>query len=455
MPLYRHPAGIQGQLHTSRFPASSSALLPASFFTSHHISYLPLLHQVLFEEISRMEPRDASHAGSWYSDSQRTLSRQLDQWLAQVPDQIEGLGSMPIPGARIIIAPYGYDMSSSGYSADFLAMPATHTQVPAQLMPTKRWICRKRKNPKPSSFTTTTYGILPICSKRIFILGPSHHHYLSTLALPELTSYSTPLSDDPLPLDTELINKLLATKATRPNGSSVGFTTMSRSIDEDEHSIELHLPYIHRRLQLQYPDKPTSEYPPLVPIMVGSTSASTENAFGALLAPYLEDPSNAFVISSDFCHWGSRFRYTYYVPQAPKPGPRLPLSAEDLPQPGDEAKEVEEKVEMVSAGQSLQRGDRISSREPAIHESISAFDIATMAAITTGTTSKFLDILQKTGNTVCGRHPIGVIMAAIESVTSQEESKKGRFHFIRYERSSDAVDVTDSSVSYVSAVAVL
>lgn len=33
---------------------------------------------------------------------------------------------------------------------------------------------------------------------------------------------------------------------------------------------------------------------------------------GALLAPYLDDPSNLFVISSDFCHWGSRFSYTFY-----------------------------------------------------------------------------------------------------------------------------------------------
>jgi predicted class III extradiol MEMO1 family dioxygenase len=24
------------------------------------------------------------------------------------------------------------------------------------------------------------------------------------------------------------------------------------------------------------------------------------------------DPQNLFVISSDFCHWGSRFRYNYY-----------------------------------------------------------------------------------------------------------------------------------------------
>jgi AmmeMemoRadiSam system protein B len=230
---------------------------------------------------------------------------------------------------------------------------------------------------------------------------------------------------------------------------------MSRSVDEDEHSIELHLPYIHRLLQLQYPNKPTFHYPPLVPILVGSTSETTESAFGALLAPYLEDPTNAFVISSDFCHWGLRFRYTYYVPQAPKPGPRLPLSAGSLPQPGDEISSVEEKMELASAGQSLQRRDRISSREPAIHESISAFDIATMAAITTGVAANFLEMIQRTGNTVCGRHPIGVMMAAIEEITSQEEGKKGRFHFVRYERSSDAIDVDDSSVSYVSAFAVL
>ena len=294
-----------------------------------------------------------------------------------------------------------------------------------------------------------------LASKRIFVLGPSHHHYLTTLALPRLTSYHTPLSDEPLPLDTELIPKLLATKAVKPNGSAVNFTTMSRSIDEDEHSIELHLPYIHRLLQLQHPDTPTSQYPPLVPIMVGSTSAATEHAFGTLLAPYLADPSNAFVISSDFCHWGLRFHYTYYVPQAPKPGPQLPLSSASLPQPADDINHVNDRVEMVSAGQTLQRRDRIQSREPAIHESISAFDTATMAAITTGETNKFLDVIQTTGNTVCGRHPIGVIMAAIEEVTHAEKSKRGKFHFARYERSSDAVDVTDSSVSYVSAFAVL
>ena len=30
----------------------------------------------------------------------------------------------------------------------------------------------------------------------------------------------------------------------------------------------------------------------------------------------LKDPSNCFVISSDFCHWGQRFRYTQYDQEA-------------------------------------------------------------------------------------------------------------------------------------------
>lgn len=270
-----------------------------------------------------------------------------------------------------------------------------------------------------------------------------------------MTSYLTPLSDEPLPLDTDLITKLLSTKAVKPNGSTIGFTTMSRSVDEAEHSLELHLPYIHRLLQLQYPDKSASQYPPLVPIMVGSTSESTEQAFGALLTPYLEDPSNAFIISSDFCHWGLRFRYTYYVPQAPTPGPNLPLYYNLLPQPTVNEEKVEEQIESVSAGHHLHHRDRTSSGEPAIHESISAFDIATMAAITTGKAEKFLDVINQTGNTVCGRHPIGVIMSALEQLWPNSKSTKGKFHFVRYERSEDVVSVSDSSVSYVSAFTVL
>lgn len=50
----------------------------------------------------------------------------------------------------------------------------------------------------------------------------------------------------------------------------------------------------------------------IVPILVGSISPEVEATYGAILAPYLADPQNLFVISSDFCHWGKRFSYTYY-----------------------------------------------------------------------------------------------------------------------------------------------
>lgn len=46
--------------------------------------------------------------------------------------------------------------------------------------------------------------------------------------------------------------------------------------------------------------------------MVGVLSLEREAEFGQILAPYLADPQNLFVISSDFCHWGQRFRYTHY-----------------------------------------------------------------------------------------------------------------------------------------------
>lgn len=34
--------------------------------------------------------------------------------------------------------------------------------------------------------------------------------------------------------------------------------------------------------------------------------------YGKIFAKYLKEPENLFIISSDFCHWGSQFRYTYY-----------------------------------------------------------------------------------------------------------------------------------------------
>lgn len=81
---------------------------------------------------------------------------------------------------------------------------------------------------------------------------------------------------------------------------------MSLSVDEAEHSMEMQLPYI-AKVMADFKDAFT-----IVPIMVGSLTPEEESEYGAILAPYLQDPANLFVISSDFCHWGQRFRYTFY-----------------------------------------------------------------------------------------------------------------------------------------------
>lgn len=49
-----------------------------------------------------------------------------------------------------------------------------------------------------------------------------------------------------------------------------------------------------------------------MPVLVGSLSPEREASYGRIFARYLAEPQNLFIISSDFCHWGQRFRYTYY-----------------------------------------------------------------------------------------------------------------------------------------------
>ena len=93
--------------------------------------------------------------------------------------------------------------------------------------------------------------------------------------------------------------------------------------------------------------------------------------------------------------------------------------------------------------------------QPHIHESIAEVDRECWEAVETGSHKKFLDKLEETENTVCGRHPIGVMMAAIETwrERGQGRENKGKFRFVRYERSSLVQAPMDSSVSYCSAYA--
>jgi AmmeMemoRadiSam system protein B len=185
----------------------------------------------------------------------------------------------------------------------------------------------------------------------------------------------------------------------------------------------MHLPYLYKRLKETFGD--TNKFPPIVPIMIGINNRAEEKTVGRALAPWMKDEENAFIISSDFCHWGERFSYTVYS------GTLQPNSLRSL------------------------NHRHAAPNGPPIHESIKAVDQSAMSAVESGSHDAFVDNLKMTQNTVCGRHPIGVTMAALEILRDEHgDQTKGQFHVIMYDRSNLVEEPSDESVSYVAAYAV-
>jgi AmmeMemoRadiSam system protein B len=257
-------------------------------------------------------------------------------------------------------------------------------------------------------------------AKRVFVLGPSHTYYLPNCAVTRFSEYETPFGN--LEVDVDTIHKI-------KNDGGGEIVDIPKTNDINEHSLEMHLPYIYKRLEQTFGS--TGDFPEIVPILVGDNDRAQEKKWGKLLLPYLKDPENAFVVSSDFCHWGSRFDYCVHSPTG---------ELRDL--------------------QRISRSDpKTGQRE--IHETIKMVDDLAMKAIETGSHDAFVDSLKATKNTVCGRHPIGVMMAALEELTNEQlgnaaaEAAPCRFKFVRYERSGLVERAYDSSVSYASAYAVV
>jgi AmmeMemoRadiSam system protein B len=294
-----------------------------------------------------MACRRATHSDSWYTADSNQLNRELEGWLS-------GVKSAPT-AARAVICPHaGYRYSGATAAHSF-------------------------KQIDPATVRT------------IFILGPSHHVKLSGCAVSQCASYATPLYD--LQIDTEITQDLLNTGE---------FELMSMEADEDEHSIEMQLPYIAKVME-----SVKGQFN-IVPIMVGSLSSSGEAKYGKLLAKYLEDPSNCFVISSDFCHWGQRFRYTHY---------------------------------------NQAHGD--------IYQSIEALDREGMELIESLDAPGFSSYLKKYGNTICGRHPIGVFLNMVSALRAGKNGIKMELSFLSYAQSNQVKQARDSSVSYAAAAFIM
>jgi predicted class III extradiol MEMO1 family dioxygenase len=190
----------------------------------------------------------------------------------------------------------------------------------------------------------------------VFVLGPSHHVYLRNCALSTQTHYETPVGDLTLDLEGNPLPPFFSRRHRSLARSGIGshttalrsppptpvmaelmatghFGTMEKDVDEDEHSIEMQLPYLakiferyHTTRARRAHDTRTTRHTTrnrkavnisfgirgrhevkVVPVLVGSLDKQSEELFGGVFARYLDDPENFFVISSDFCHWGKRY----------------------------------------------------------------------------------------------------------------------------------------------------
>jgi hypothetical protein len=67
----------------------------------------------------------------------------------------------------------------------------------------------------------------------------------------------------------------------------------------------------------------------------------------------------------------------------------------------------------------------------------------------------FSEYLKKYGNTICGRHPIGLLLSCLNELKRSDNPPNMSLKFLNYAQSSHCITNGDSSVSYAAASLVL
>jgi AmmeMemoRadiSam system protein B len=277
--------------------------------------------------------------------------------------------------------------------------------------------------------------------KRIVVLGPSHKEYFDGIGVSGFDAYDTPLGR--LQVDQEAIRALqsaLSSSDSPPHSggytsffgaksgaskSSVPIHVLKRATEESEHSLEMQLPfvaYILNKRQQALPDAPPAK---IVPIVVGDTDAPMEERLGDTLRQVFSldavVPDTMLCVSSDFCHWGERFRFQHLF---------------DVAKKGASASATSFDVAGVAGG----------NRSLSIGQRIEVMDHEAMDAVTAADPAAWDRHLRTTENTICGRHPIGVALRGLIAKGATTA------HWVHYAQSTECKDPNDSSVSYAAAI---
>jgi hypothetical protein len=185
-----------------------------------------------------MKARPAAVAGLFYPADTAALLRTVSALLAAAPAGEEG--------AKAIIAPHaGYQYSGPTAAHAYRLLERRRAQI-----------------------------------HRVILLGPAHRVYLQGMGLPSVDVFTTPLGD--VPLDKTGIRQALEMPGTQ----------ISDEAHAEEHSLEVHLPFLQAVLD---------EFE-FVPIVVGDCPAPEVQA---LLEALWGGDETLVVVSSDLSHFHS------------------------------------------------------------------------------------------------------------------------------------------------------
>lgn len=191
-----------------------------------------------------MDVRPSSIAGAWYPASPTALAESIDTQLNAVelpPHEGEIVG---------VIAPHaGHRYSGQVAAYAFRCLASIQPQVVA-------------------------------------VVSPLHYTYPGRVLTTGHSDYATPLGE--IPIDKDLIDKFGSSLAAR------GGPELERVRNDQEHSLEIELPFLQRAIQAPFR---------LLPIMLKDQTRSTSESVGHALAEVIAGESAVMVASSDLSHF--------------------------------------------------------------------------------------------------------------------------------------------------------
>lgn len=126
----------------------------------------------------------------------------------------------------------------------------------------------------------------------IFLIGPSHYAAFHGCAVLDADYIETPLGK--VKINRDVINRLAGDRLFRKDPSPF----------EQEHSIEIHLPFLQRIFR----DRMAGDVQ-VIPILVGEIDDDEAVRAAGSITAAIAGARPLFIISSDFTHYGEGFRY--------------------------------------------------------------------------------------------------------------------------------------------------